>query len=122
MRRGETSHGAVKERFFATSRLAVHCAQVELNEVELSIALIWEKAAARRAREAGVEWFCVGGETMGESEGSTMEGGRTTGSMRLAVGIVSGLVRLRGKTVFPFRHVGKLRVWAWVRRDLLQGL
>lgn len=36
---------------------------------------------------------------MGELLGSSTEGGRTIGSIKLAVGIDFGLVRSRGKTV-----------------------
>ena len=47
-----------------------------------------------------MEKFLVGEDTRGK-EGSSEEGGRTTSSSTLAVGMVLGLVRSRGNTVFP---------------------
>jgi hypothetical protein len=41
----------------------------------------------------------MGGERTGKCEDSRVEGGRTTGYMRLAVGIVLGFVTWRGKIV-----------------------
>ena len=111
-----TSQGAATASFFATSRPAIHLAQLPLISLEFMIEMTDWIAWAAKACVAGVERLVVGLIGL-EGFPVRLEGAKTTGSTRLVYmdafrgelhrlyrltsGIVAGLVRFNGKTL-PF--------------------